>query len=104
MAEYSLTDARAQLPHLLDRVAAGETITITRHGQPVGVIMGHGEWVRSQTRSTAMEQASRLRELREAAKKKSWDDLKLLDNYDAESHIGEIRAGRDEQDLSRFVE
>lgn len=39
MAVLSLSEARAQLPRLLDRVAAGEEITITRHGEPVAVVL-----------------------------------------------------------------
>src|SRR5688572_19454695 len=35
----SLSEARATLPHLLDRVAAGSEVTITRHGRPVAVLV-----------------------------------------------------------------
>src|SRR5688500_2458056 len=35
----SLSEARAALPHLLDRVAAGAEVTITRHGRPVAVLV-----------------------------------------------------------------
>lgn len=35
----SSTDARATLPDILDRVLAGEEVTITRHGQPVAVVV-----------------------------------------------------------------
>lgn len=34
-----MTEARAVLPQVLDRVAAGEEITITRYGKPVAVIV-----------------------------------------------------------------
>jgi prevent-host-death family protein len=49
METLSLTDARAQLPQLLDRVAAGESFTITRHGVSVGVLTGHDEWMKTRT-------------------------------------------------------
>jgi len=39
MGTISSTDARAALPDLLDRVLAGEEITITRHGEPVAVVL-----------------------------------------------------------------
>jgi antitoxin (DNA-binding transcriptional repressor) of toxin-antitoxin stability system len=35
----TMTEARAALPQVLDRVAAGEEITITRYGKPAAVIV-----------------------------------------------------------------
>lgn len=35
----SLSEARASLPRLLDQVAAGAEVTITRHGRPVAVLV-----------------------------------------------------------------
>lgn len=39
MVVMTLTEARATLPQVLDRVAAGEEVTITRRGKPVAVVM-----------------------------------------------------------------
>lgn len=39
MAEMNMTEARATLPDVLDRVAAGEEITITRHGRRAAVVI-----------------------------------------------------------------
>ena len=35
----TITDARAHLPELADRVQTGEEVTLTRHGQPVMVLV-----------------------------------------------------------------
>ena len=35
----TVSEARAVLPSLLDRVEGGEEITITRHGRPVAVLV-----------------------------------------------------------------
>lgn len=35
MASYGVAEAKNNFTHLLDRVEAGESITITRHGKPV---------------------------------------------------------------------
>jgi prevent-host-death family protein len=35
MAQYGVAEAKNNFTHLLDRVEAGENITITRHGKPV---------------------------------------------------------------------
>jgi prevent-host-death family protein len=39
MAQLSVSEARATLPEVLDRVERGEEITITRHGRPVAVLL-----------------------------------------------------------------
>ncbi len=48
MTELSITEARAQLPEVVNRVIAGEEITLTRHGQPV-VVMLRPDAVRTRT-------------------------------------------------------
>ena len=40
---YSIADARAGLPAIVDAVEAGEEIEITRHGRPVAVLISIGE-------------------------------------------------------------
>ena len=35
MSTYSVADARAQLPKLIDRALAGEEVVISRHGKAV---------------------------------------------------------------------
>lgn len=35
----TVSEARAALPQVLDRVVAGEEVTITRHGKPVAVVV-----------------------------------------------------------------
>ncbi len=35
MATYGVAEAKNNFTHLLDRVEAGESITITRHGKPI---------------------------------------------------------------------
>src|SRR4051812_29942581 len=35
----TVSEARASLPHVLDRVAGGDEVTITRHGRPVAVLV-----------------------------------------------------------------
>lgn len=41
---YSVGMARANLPAILDDVQAGRVIQVTRHGQPVAVIMSAAEY------------------------------------------------------------
>jgi antitoxin (DNA-binding transcriptional repressor) of toxin-antitoxin stability system len=39
MTTMTVSEARAALPEVLDRVAGGEEVTITRHGRPVAVVI-----------------------------------------------------------------
>ena len=39
MESLTVSEARARLPEILDRVEAGEEITITRHGRPAAVML-----------------------------------------------------------------
>lgn len=54
-------EAKTKLPSLLDRVAAGETVTITRHGTPVAHLVP----ARRQA-GAARAAAEQLREFRRA--------------------------------------
>lgn len=56
------SQARASLPEILDRVLAGEEITITRHGQPVAVVL-RPDSVRTRRADRALADAERLRAL-----------------------------------------
>ena len=40
MSEMSVAQAKAHLSEILDRVEAGETVTITRRGRPVARLSG----------------------------------------------------------------
>jgi prevent-host-death family protein len=54
-------EAKTHLPKLLERVANGETITITRHGVPVAVLAPPPQ----PRKMTPQEAAEGLRKLRE---------------------------------------
>jgi prevent-host-death family protein len=51
MASVGVYEAKTHLPKLLDRVAGGEVITITRHGTPVAVLRPPSEIVRPAPRT-----------------------------------------------------
>ncbi len=72
MISVSLTEARARLPELLTKAAEGEEIHILRHGTPVGVLIGHARWVKTQQHDVLI-QARELRRMRDAARGKPWE-------------------------------
>ena len=94
MAVMTISEARAALPEVLNRVEAGEEITITRHGRPVAVIVRPDiMWSRSRAQDV-FDQADRLQRLIEDAGKRPLSPGGLSAGY-AEELIADIRAGRD---------
>jgi prevent-host-death family protein len=59
MRRIGAYEAKTHLPRLLDEVAAGETITITKYGQPVAILAPARP-----VRSSAAEAAHALRSFR----------------------------------------
>jgi antitoxin (DNA-binding transcriptional repressor) of toxin-antitoxin stability system len=70
MAVMTVSEARATLPEVLTRVAAGEEITITRYGSPIAVVV-RPDIVWSQPRAEVImdETEGLVRILRERAKR-----------------------------------
>jgi prevent-host-death family protein len=95
MAVMTVSEARAALPEVLNRVAEGEEITITRHGQAVAVIVRPDiMWSRSRAEE-ALAEADKLRKLLEAgARSGPPADDGLTTEY-AEELVAAIRADRD---------
>ena len=70
MERIGAYEAKTHLPRLLDRVARGESLTITRHGKPVArLVPVTGE------RERAQEAAARIRERRRHLKRVPVADL-----------------------------
>ncbi|HET6469984.1 MAG TPA: type II toxin-antitoxin system prevent-host-death family antitoxin [Geminicoccaceae bacterium] len=60
MLEVGTYEAKARLSELLERVAAGETVVITRHGRPVARLVPEAEARRRRVQETI----ERMRALR----------------------------------------
>lgn len=88
MSTYSLSDARANLALILNKVEAGEEITITRHGRPAAVIVGHDRWMKT-ARLDVLEQARELRRKMDELRKNpvTPESFPIIPGYDAEAHI-----------------
>ena len=90
----TVSEARAALPEVLDRVAEGDEVTITRHGRPVAVVV-RPDVLWSRRAGTALDDAGRIHELLTAAAATALPEGAGLTAQRAEELIGEIRAGRD---------
>ncbi len=56
----TVSKARAALPEILDRVLAGDEVTITRHGKPVAVVV-RPDSLRSRRADEALATATTVR-------------------------------------------
>ena len=94
MAVMTVSEARAALPEILNRVAEGEEVTITRHGRAVAVIVRPDiMWSRSRSEQVLAE-ADKLHELLQEAAESELPARGLTEEY-AEELIAAIRADRD---------
>lgn len=90
----STTEARAALPELLDRVEAGDEVTITRHGRPVAVVV-RPDALRARRAADALKAAEKVREALSAAAGSRLGTAGVLSESRADELIDEVRAGRE---------
>ena len=88
----TVSEARAELPEVLNRVSRGEEITITRHGLPVAVVI-HPDALRWRRAHAALADAQRVHEL--LADAASAAPSAGLTARRAEELVRAIRAGRE---------
>ena len=90
----SVSEARAKLPELLDRVGEGEEVTLTRHGVAVAVLVRPGA-LRARRAEAAFRKAEELHQMLLEARDKPLSDEGLLPAEYAEELIADIRRDRD---------
>jgi antitoxin (DNA-binding transcriptional repressor) of toxin-antitoxin stability system len=94
MAVMTVSEARAALPEVLNRVEEGEEVTITRHGRAVAVIVRPDViWSRSRA-GDVLAEAERLEGMLRSAGQRELPGGGLTEEY-AEELIAAVRAGRD---------
>ena len=89
----SSTDARATLPDLLDRVLAGEEVTITRHGQPVAVVV-RPDALRARRAGRALATAAAVGDALELGRSARLSSNKGLSPERADELVADVRSGR----------
>jgi prevent-host-death family protein len=94
MTVVPASEARSTLPELLGRVENGEEVIITRHGQPVAVLV-RPDALRSRHAGEALDDAARVHDLLAEAATTSLPESAGLTEQRAEELITAIRAGRD---------
>jgi antitoxin (DNA-binding transcriptional repressor) of toxin-antitoxin stability system len=88
-----VSEARAALPEMLDRVAGGEEITITRHGVAIAVLV-RPDVLRIRRGEAAMSAAEELRQRMKAAARARRAPAVTVMRKRAEALLREVRASR----------
>jgi len=92
----SVSEARASFPRLLDRVVAGEEVTITRHGQAIAVVV-RPDTLGVRRASEALAGAGAVRDLLERGRRTPLTERATMTVKGAEALLSEVRAGRSVQ-------
>ena len=91
----TVSEARAALPEVLNRVADGEEVTITRHSSAVAVIgLPDIGWSRSRA-EVVLNEAAQMHSLLESVADEDLDVGGGISEQYAEELIASIRTGRD---------
>jgi prevent-host-death family protein len=88
-----VSEARAALPQILDRVTEGEEVTITRHGRAVAVIV-RPDALRARRAEAALDGAEAIRDLLTDGGARALDPSPVLTKGRAEELVGELRSSR----------
>ncbi len=89
----TVSEARAALPRILDRVGAGEEVTITRHGKAVAVLV-RPDALRVRRADGAMASAATVRAALERGRSARLADRPALSEPRADALVAEVQAGR----------
>lgn len=89
----TVSEARATLPELLDRVGIGQEVTITRHGKPVAVLV-RPDTLRVRRANEVEAVAEAVHDALERGRRTPLSETPSMSPEYAEGLIEEIRAGR----------
>ena len=93
MSTISVSKARAALPEILEHVIAGDEVTLTRHGEPVAVIV-RPDTLRARRANERQADADRVRALLAAGRRASLRPRPAMTNRQAEALLADVRAAR----------
>ena len=93
MSTVSVSAARAILPDLLDRVLAGEEVTLTRHGQAIAVIV-RPDALRVRRAGGILAAATRLQELIDRGGSMPLATIPTMSADRAEALLADVSASR----------
>jgi prevent-host-death family protein len=89
----TVSKARAALPQILQRVLAGEEVTITRHGEPVAVVV-RPDTLRVRRASERLSDADRVRDLIASSRQAKLQARPTLSEHQADALLADVQAAR----------
>jgi prevent-host-death family protein len=89
----TVSEARATLPDIVERVLAGEEVTLTRHGQPVAVVV-RPDTLKVRRASHALEGAAAIHAAIERGRTTRLTTRATIDPDRADELVVHIRASR----------
>jgi prevent-host-death family protein len=89
----TVSKARAALPQILQRVLAGEEVTITRHGEPVAVVV-RPDTLRVRRASERLSEADRLHDLIASTRQAKLRVRPTLNERQANALLADVQAAR----------
>ena len=90
----TVSEARAALPQILERVGRGDEVTLTRHGIPVAVIV-RPDRLKTRRARKALVVASEVHTVLEHGRKTELAETGTISEARAEELIGDVRESRD---------
>jgi antitoxin (DNA-binding transcriptional repressor) of toxin-antitoxin stability system len=93
MQTLTVSEARAALPELLNRVEDGEEITITRHGRAVAVMV-RPDALRARRAERVLADAEQIDQVLSTARSAPLPDAGGVTADRAEELVADIRTGR----------
>lgn len=96
MSEMTVSEARAALPEVLNRVQDGDEVTITRHGTAVAVVV-RPDVLRVRRAEAAFREADRIGELLDDARRQPLPTRPGLSTEEADDLVEWVRQGRDQR-------
>lgn len=93
MTTVTVSEARAALPQLLDRVHAGEEVTITRHGRPAAVLI-RPDALRARRADEALQASASIRDALDQARRAPLATRPTLSKKRAAALVKQVRADR----------
>lgn len=89
----TVSEARAHLPELLDRVEAGHEVTITRHGKRVAVVV-RPDRLRTRRADRALAAAESVGKLLERGRTTDLAEAPAVRSERVDELVEHVRAGR----------
>jgi antitoxin (DNA-binding transcriptional repressor) of toxin-antitoxin stability system len=93
VTSIAVSEARASLPELLDRVADGDEVIITRHGHPVAVLV-RPDILRARRADQALAASAKVRELLAVGRRSPLPTDRGLTESRADELVGDLRRER----------